>query len=401
MFGNEIKRKYKIILSSDEGDIQNEWDNCIHQLQSIKTGRIFKISIFVDSLDWEYSFKHLSTQLKEVFADSCPTFTFLSQAPGQHKVAFEVGIIENDDVQINYKWFQQTPYTIIEYSGYKELWASALGLTSKVTDISSSAANAFENMLAVLRAEAFNMNEVVRQWNYIPHILDFETKDDKEWQHYQLFNEVRRHYYNTYRTTEGYPAATGIGTSAGSVSIDICAYKSKEQNTYSVNNPEQVNAYQYQQDVLVGELIEGTKTKQAPQFERAKLIHSNQVNTLFISGTASIKGQYTIGLNNPEEQTNNTLKLIQKLAQTALPISQKSNDSYFCFSYARIYIKDKANFDLIESICKTELPNVPLNFVQADVCRDNLLVEVEAEMHLTTEENKLLNTVDNTAYTHC
>nr|WP_319400995.1 RidA family protein [uncultured Carboxylicivirga sp.] len=401
MFGKEIKRTYKIILSSSKDDIQDEWDNCIHQLQSIKTGRIFKISIFVDSAYWEYSFKHLSAQLKDIFADDCPAFTFLSQAPGQHKVAFEVGIIENDDVQINYKWFQQTPYSTIEYNDSKELWASGLGLTSKVIDISSSAANAFENMLGVLNAEGFNMNEVVRQWNYIPHILDFETKDDKEWQHYQLFNEVRRHYYTTYRTIEGYPAATGIGTSAGSASIDICAYKSKEQNTYSVNNPEQVNAYQYQQDVLVGELIKGTKTKQAPQFERAKLINSDQVNTLFISGTASIKGQYTIGLNNPDEQTKNTLNLIEKLAQTALVLSPKSNNSSFCFSYARVYIKDKTNFDLIESICKDALPNVPLNFVQADVCRDNLLVEIEAEMHLTTQENKSLNTVDNTAYTHC
>ncbi|MBS2098302.1 RidA family protein [Carboxylicivirga linearis] len=392
MTGNVIKRVYKVIQPLERGDLHREWQSCINQISQLKLNHIFKITVFVDEKNWKNALNELPSKLKAVFPNTCPAFTFLSQTPGSNKITMEVGLVNNDKVSISHKMYHNTSFSLIEYEGNTELWASGLGLTSDINDITSSATQAFEELISLLASEGFSLNDVVRQWNYIPKILGFEMKDGKEWQHYQLFNEVRRHYYNTHRTVEGYPAATGIGVAKGSVSIDICAIKTKDaDNIYSINNPEQVNAYQYKQDVLIGELVDGTRTKQAPQFERAKLISQPKSGTLFISGTASIKGQYTIGIDNIDEQTNTTLGLMQKLSATAQHTNEYSTNNSICYSYARVYIKNTEDFKAVQSICKDELQNIPINFVQADVCRDNLLVEIEAEMNMKPQKDMPYN----------
>nr|WP_321406295.1 hypothetical protein [uncultured Carboxylicivirga sp.] len=401
MFGKVIQRDYKIILPIVLGDLQSQWKSCIEQLKEIEPGSIFKISIFVGVENWEEVFTDFAHELRSIFSDKCPAYTILSQGPGRNKVSLEVGVIKDEQVKISYNLFRNTPYSLIEYNGCKELWASGLGLTLKTDNINSSAIHAFEELITLLSEEGFTLNEVVRQWNYIPEILSFEVRNEKEQQHYQLFNEVRKHYYNQYRTIEGYPAATGIGVAMGSVSIDICAIKPANNNSvYSVNNPEQLNAYHYRQDVLVGELAEGLEIKQAPQFERAKLVTDN--NTLFISGTASIKGQYTIGLNNALEQTQTTLELIHNLKLAAKQTAKNLNENSLNFSYARIYIKKAEDFESVMSICTNELPNTPLNFVQADICRDNLLVEIEAEMQYNIEDTNSTETfISQKVCSHC
>lgn len=401
MFGKVIQRDYKIIVPIAPGDLQSQWKSCIEQLKEFKTGSIFKISIFVGAENWEEAFTNFTHEIRSLFSDKCPAYTILSQAPGNDKVTLEVGFINDERVKITYNSFHSTPYSLIEYNGTKELWASGIGLTLKTDDISSSARHSFEVMITLLSKEGFTLNEVVRQWNYIPEILNFELRNEKEQQHYQLFNEVRKHYYNQYRTIEGYPAATGIGIAAGGVSIDICAIQPAHENSvYSVNNPEQLNAYHYRQDVLVGELAEGSEVKQAPQFERAKLVTDN--NTLFISGTASIKGQYTIGLNNANEQTQTTLELIHNLKLAAKQTTKNLDENSLNFSYARIYIKRTEDFESVMSICTKELPNTPLNFVQADICRDNLLVEIEAEMQYNIGDNQATDTfITQTACSNC
>ena len=388
MIGNVIKRIYKVIQPLEKSDLHCEWQSCINQLSQLKLNNIFKITVFVDDNSWENALNELSSELIAVFPNSCPAFTFLSQAPGTNKITMEVGLVNDNKVSISHKTYHNTSFSLIEYEGNNELWASGLGLSSDIKDITSSATQAFEELINLLSSEGFSLNDVVRQWNYIPGILGFEMKDGKEWQHYQLFNEIRRLYYDNHRTIEGYPAATGIGVSTGSVSIDICAFKSKEANTIiSINNPEQVNAYQYKQDVLIGELVDGTKTKQAPQFERAKLISQPKSGTLFISGTASIKGQYTIGIDDVVEQTKTTLSLMQKLSSAAQHVDENSTKDSICLSYARVYIKNPEDFRIVKSICQDELKNIPISFVQADVCRDNLLVEIEAEMYLRSQKD--------------
>ncbi len=45
----------------------------------------------------------------------------------------------------------------------------------------------------------------------------------------------------------------------------------------------------------------------------------------------------------------------------------------------RVYIKKQSDFKSVKEICSRVYPGVPAVYIEADICRDNLLVEIEAE----------------------
>ncbi|MDP2890184.1 MAG: dioxygenase, partial [Bacteroidota bacterium] len=113
----------------------------------------------------------------------------------------------------------------------------------------------------------------------------------------------------------------------------------------------------------------------------AKLMMSGNQSRVFISGTASIAGQETIGLNDIEEQTRITIDHIELLTgkknlKLHAPKLTIIPDQY---AYVRVYVKNEADIPVVKAICRNHFGEVPLSFVQADICREDLLVEIEAE----------------------
>ena len=45
----------------------------------------------------------------------------------------------------------------------------------------------------------------------------------------------------------------------------------------------------------------------------------------------------------------------------------------------RVYIKKDEDFNKVKEICRRSYPDVPSVFIKADICRENLLIEIEAE----------------------
>jgi enamine deaminase RidA (YjgF/YER057c/UK114 family) len=102
---------------------------------------------------------------------------------------------------------------------------------------------------------------------------------------------------------------------------------------------------------------------------------------LFISGTASIIGQDIIGIEDIEKQTVVTLDNISKLTDQKrigkmIPGVDKEWGKYILI---RVYVKNQIDFEKVKAICKEYFPEVPSIFIESDICRDNLLVEIEAE----------------------
>ena len=50
------------------------------------------------------------------------------------------------------------------------------------------------------------------------------------------------------------------------------------------------------------------------------------------------------------------------------------------YSVVRVYIKNLADFPVVKEICAQFYGDVPILYIEADICRDDLLVEIEAEM---------------------
>jgi hypothetical protein len=382
---------YFIIQPTTKGFFSSDWRNCLEQINSLlknDLNQIFKLNFFINAPEFE-SFQakkqFITEALLNFFGEKCPTFGILAQSPEKsYNLSIEVGIVDSSDVRISYRKYKEHLYTILENDKYKELWANGLEDPSRDLDIESHSRNAFDLVQQILFAEKMSFDNIVRQWNYIGSILQTDEQDESLIQHYQIFNEVRQAYYSRFRSVQGFPAATGIGMKFNGVSIDFCAVTPCEKLAIiSVNNPNQINPYTYDQEVLIGTAIKKHEHKTPPQFERAKLLACLDKSKLFVSGTASIIGQETMGVDDVALQTRITIEnigLLIKKENLRRLYPQLTDFTSHIYRYLRVYVKFQEDISIVKSICDVHFGNVPVNYVQADICREELLVEIEAEL---------------------
>ncbi|MCT4589234.1 MAG: hypothetical protein N4A71_15535 [Carboxylicivirga sp.] len=239
-------------------------------------------------------------------------------------------------------------------------------------DITGQAQTVFEEINDLLHQYNYAYNNIIRQWNYIPGILS--SADGM--QHYQAFNDVRSQAYDAVEWIKGYPAATGIGVDGTRLCIDLIAVDGFEIN--AVTNPDQIDAHIYSDKVLE---FGCQPVKTTPKFERAKLLHADKQPLLFVSGTAAIEGEDSMetGVNKQTELTLQHIDLLCQLAiSNAKPLTSKCD-----VQVLRAYVKHPADLEKVEKLCSEKYPNAALVCVEADVCRDELLVEIEAFVSLS------------------
>ncbi|MFO7622669.1 MAG: hypothetical protein R6W81_15620 [Bacteroidales bacterium] len=380
-------KKYFIFLPAVQGSFGEEWEQCLRQIEKtiVMGNRMLKINVFCDLPDYaQYLEKKdlIHKDVERLFGDKSPAINFTVHPPEKPwKVVVEaVGLISDSEAVLT-RFHEGRPYVVITDSSGREVWGAGFGAGLFPKDTRKAAEAAFRQVIDVLDSEGMSLNNIVRQWNYIGNILSVREK----FQNYQIFNEVRSEYYHTYRTVHGFPAATGVGMGLGGVILDFCAVSTGESLKLNpVSNPNQVNAYDYGQKVLKGLPDRGKTVKHPPQFERALLVSNNRFSTLYISGTASIIGQQTIGKNDVAEQTLVTIENIRKLTDVER-LSQiiGEPDLYSGkFILLRVYIKRQEDFGIVKEICNDHFPDVPAVFIEADICRDDLLTEIEAELIL-------------------
>lgn len=378
-------KEYRIYTPAVKGSVENEWEQCRKQIsQDVSKGlRPVKLNIFISVPDFSVYTEKKQLIARSVitgFSDQCPAFNVSIHPPEEpFSVAVEALFSTGGRSGITTRFLGEFPYVVIESDNCKEVWSAGLGRDNYYDDTRKCAEAAFDIMGEILERENLNFNNLVRQWNFIGDILGMHNG----FQNYQIFNEVRTEYYNNYRTIHGFPAATGVGMKYGGVFLDFCAIKSDETVRIApVSNPSQVNAYEYGQEVLKGQPLGMGSAKNPPQFERGLLVVNKAVSTLFVSGTASIIGQDTIGRGDVAEQTIVTIENISKVADRVRISSLTGNDEPGRFSLLRVYIKRKEDFSVVREICNEQFKGSPIVFIEADICRDDLLTEIEAEMLL-------------------
>ena len=378
-------KEYITYLPAVPGRIEEEWEQCLEQItDSLKAGtRPIKLNVFTSAPDYPSFIKIKKYIKKSVFdylGDSCPALNVTIHPPEKPwKVSVEGLLVAAEKPGVTTRFWQSHPYVIIESESSKEIWGAGLGNDKYWKDTRKAANIAFDSIVDILDTEGLSLNNLVRQWNYIGNIL--EVKNGL--QNYQVFNEVRSEYYGKYRTIPGYPAATGVGMKFGGVFLDFCAIKAKDKiKIKPINNPNQLNAYEYGQNVLKGSSMKGKSVKHPPQFERALLIINGSNRNLFISGTASIIGQETIGKGDIKEQTIVTIENIKKLTdlERINQIMGESDNVPGRYSLLRVYIKNQKDFETVKRICTEHFPKIPASFIEADICRDDLLTEIEGEL---------------------
>lgn len=375
--------KYVGILPATTGNIHNEFLSCIEQLLSCcEDGfKPVRLTVFLHA-ESETDFAREKTFLREFIFQkfsACPAFSVVAQSTTEpFKVSLEA-VIVYVGTGLAFRKYNLLPYVVAETVDYKILWASGLE-AGNLLPVKEGSEVSFGLMQEILTLEGLSFNDIVRQWNYIPQICYVEKKNGGLIQHYQSFNEVRHEYYQKYRTKACFPAAAGIGQHFGNFTLDFIAFHCKQScSDLKVESPLQRNPYHYAQEVLVG--TAGQK-KHAPEFERARVLVFPEELRIFVSGTASIEGEITTEKDSVERQTHSTIRNIESLISKENLCAQypSLNFSETSFVYLRAYVKYREDIPLVEKIVKQKFGHVQVVVVQAEICRCDLLVEIEAEL---------------------
>ncbi|MGL5681602.1 MAG: hypothetical protein ACRDDZ_00940 [Marinifilaceae bacterium] len=304
-----------------------------------------------------------------------PTWSLVAQKPLDCDITVEMHIC--DDGVITHK----NEYIVIDSSHAKEIIVS--GICGSIRDsILSQCTCSFVKLEQILKAEGMRTNHIVRQWNYIERI----TAMQDEHQHYQDFNDIRTLFYDKVEWNNGYPAATGIGMQHGGIIIDINAVLPKDDvlTITPINNEKQIAAHQYSDGVLLGE----SAKKTTPKFERAKSVTTSETGTLYISGTAAIRGEESILDMDITTQSRITMENIEYLVSE----EKLKSESIACcekqYMLLRAYIKEEKDMEGAKAYLSEYYPEIPTIYLLADVCRDELLIEVEGVVYLCNDTNK-------------
>ncbi|MBL7094184.1 PTS cellobiose transporter subunit IIC [candidate division KSB1 bacterium] len=325
----------------------------------------------------------LKSILTEYYGDLLPPTSFIGQPPeDQQEYAIELILLneKQNDINLERKSINGIFYSVINYKNTKEVYAG--GLTAEFDSYSTllSSRNAFDLMEQILTAENLTFGDVVRQWNYIEGIIDQQFNKEGIQQNYQIFNDVRSIYYSKANFDNGYPAATGIGMNAGGIILEFIAAKNTQKvDIVPIKNPGQVDAFRYSGEVLVGKPIDEISKKTSPKFERAKYTKINNIGQIYISGTAAIRGQKSVSDQNVKEQTIITIENINELISKANLSNYgiELNSHPLKPSYLRVYVREEKDVADVKEICNKSYPNVPAIYLLSDICRDDLLVELE------------------------
>ncbi len=102
---------------------------------------------------------------------------------------------------------------------------------------------------------------------------------------------------------------------------------------------------------------------------------------MFISGTASITTSETRHIDDVKRQTHETLDNIGTLIS-----SDNFRGHGFAglgatledLAFARVYLKRHDDYAVVRAICLERMGDLPMIYVVCDLCRPELLVEIEA-----------------------
>lgn len=267
----------------------------------------------------------------------------------------------------------------VEADGIRWIYCGGISGDPAADGPYGEAATAFQRMQEQLAAAGVGFDQVVRTWIYINHI----TAGEEGRQRYQELNRARTDFFRdihfgaknraSWAPTTIYPASTGIGTNGSRITLAGMALETARKDVFIVplENPQQTAAYDYH----------ARYSPQSPKFARAMAVVQGHFVTTLVSGTASIVDAKTVHPGDVVRQTEQTIDNIERLiapenfARHGLP---GSGATLRDVAKLRVYVKNPDDYRACREVVERRLPRVPSIYLHADVCRPDLLVEIEA-----------------------
>ena len=235
---------------------------------------------------------------------------------------------------------------LCEGRGWRMLHLASIGGGEGSPD--GQAREMFERAAAAARAHGFDYGDTVRTWIYLRRLLDV----------YDGFNAVRRAFYSRHRFRLGaFPASTGIQASLLSSECRMDALLVQGVPASPIEST----------------ALQGRASSYGSAFSRGVELAIDGRRTIHVSGTASIgsAGQ-SLHRGDADGQCRETLRSVAAvLARRGAQLPDIVSATVFCKTP-----EVRSNF--LRALEAFDVPELPAIYVVADVCRPELLVEMEA-----------------------
>ena len=362
-----VDKTQRIYTSTVEGAFEEMLRSALLQADAVG---LIKLAIFhkpADDREYRQNLAAIDKVATELFGEQLPLTSYIAQKTSHGGITIEAICIACCDATVEY----HRNYRLITLNGCTELMTGGIVPRFDGGSTFEQSTDIFEGIAKMLADNDFKPSDIYRQWNYIPGITVLSDGS----QNYQEFNDARSIFYASANWSNGYPAATGIGTSAGGVVVEICAIKGEQCANLPIDNPLQIAAHNYSQQVLDGKVIEQLSERTTPKFERARLL----ADRVLISGTAAIKGERSNYSTDAVEQAAETMEIMDRLtSKENIPVDNNGSR----YDLLRVYVKRESDIPAVRNYMQHHYPAAQKHYLVADVCRPELLIEIEGVAHI-------------------
>ena len=338
-------------------------------------GTIVKQDVFIDDTDKIPACREI---INCFYGDAIPVTTFIPQSPcgGKHLAIEAFGVGGGGNAVCIERHSESL--VVARHDGVAWVHCGHVYPKTSSQRVYDRSQDAFEQMQVGLASVRVRFDQVVRTWFYLGDIVGAE----KERQRYEELNRARSDFFRPFHfgsrhavsTANGavYPASTGIGTDGRDLIMGCIALATQRDDVaiVALENPRQTAASEYAP----------VYSPESPRFSRAMAIRIGRTDTVLVSGTASITESESRFIDDVEGQTHQTLDNIAELISAdnfrrhGLSGGGQTTDD---LAIARVYIKRREDYDRVKRICESRLGELPTVYAVADICREELLVEIE------------------------
>jgi chorismate lyase / 3-hydroxybenzoate synthase len=263
-------------------------------------------------------------------------------------------------------WTSETPvesgiHGLVSYSHNEQVLLGHISTDERdFPDVETATQETYKRFLP--SAQALGFPHFLRIWNYIPDI-NGEVEGVERYKRFCVGRHAELERFEFPEST--LPAASGVGSPAGEMLIYFLAARDAG---IQMENPRQVSAFRYPPQY-------GPKS---PSFSRAMVKTWGASTHLYVSGTASIVGHESLHGERVLEQLTESLHNMDTLVQSARAEHGLGIDTLAEFSQIKVYIREPRDYDAVRRHMHAQLDaSVPVIYLGGDLCRKDLLVEVE------------------------
>ncbi|MDT0497888.1 hypothetical protein RM530_11015 [Algiphilus sp. W345] len=279
-----------------------------------------------------------------------------------HVIAVPLRVLSGPDTQT---WLSDTPVRRrhvagIECADNSEVLLARLNLDDPPDgDWRALAAEAYRRIAAFQAGSDYPA--LLRVWNFMAGITEGAGDNER----YRRFALGR---YEAWELAQGIearlPAATAIGTHARGLQL---VWLASRRRGLQVENPRQTSAFRYPREY----------GPRSPSFSRATLHRSRGGDRLYVSGTASIVGHRSLHAGDVLEQLDEIHRNLSVLAAEA---ARRAGHAEAMVAKAlTVYVRRAADAARVAQRVRERFGEaVPLWVLEGEVCRRELLVEIEA-----------------------